>query len=153
MREPRNHAATDDPADAAVGVPLRGRAAVAASILVAFLLAAYLAASPGGVRTAPGEYLLAAAILAVAFWFPAMRIASVGDLLRQWPAMTFWLGAWVVVWDVASSGIFNRRALFQDWWIVYPAGLLCLVALLLIQGAVMGRARRRGDGDATGAAP
>jgi hypothetical protein len=132
-------------ASAVRGVPARGRGAVAASILGALLIGAYLAAAPGGVRTPLGEYLLNAAIIAVAFWFPAMRVASMSDVLRQWKRILAWAVAWTLVWDLATSGILVRREFFQEWWIVYPAGILALVGLLLLHGAILDRVARSGD--------
>jgi hypothetical protein len=131
------------PASSVAGVPSRGRAAVAASILGALLIGGYLAAAPGGVRTSTGAYLLNAAIMAVAFWFPALRLGSIGDAIRQWKGLVMWILAWTVVWDLATSGILVYRELFQEWWIVYPAGLVTFAALLLLHGAVMGWVTRR----------
>jgi hypothetical protein len=128
------------------GVPTRGRGAVAASILGVLLIGAYFAAAPGGVRTPLGEYLLNAAILAVAFWFPAMRVSAVADVGRQWKGLLVWALAWTVVWDLATSGILVRRELFQEWWIVYPAGVLTLAILLLLHGAALSRVVRPGPG-------
>lgn len=129
------------------GVPSRGRGAVGASILGALLIATYLAAAPGGLQTTTGEYLLNAAIVAMAFWFPAMRIGSLGDVIRQWKGLLVWVLAWVVVWDLATSGLIIERELFQDWWIVYPVGLLTLGGLLLLHGGVLTWvARRSGRG-------
>ncbi len=125
------------------GVPVRGRGAVAASILAVLLIGTYFAAAPGGIRTPVGEYLLHAAILAVAFWFPAMRVASIGDMARQWKGLLAWILAWTLVWDVATSGIFMRRQFFDHWWIVYPVGLVVLTALLLLHGGIVDWIRRR----------
>lgn len=143
MDDPGDTEARFGRAERVAGVPARGRGAVAASILGVLLIGAYFAASPGGLRTPLGEFLLQAAILGVAFWFPAMRVASVGDVVRQWKGILLWVFAWTVVWDVATSGIFFRRDLFQEWWIVYPAGLIALVALLVLHGAIMERVGRR----------
>jgi hypothetical protein len=134
------------PAERVAGVPARGRAAVAASILGVLLIAAYLVAAPGGIRPAAGEYLVNAAVLAVAFWFPAMRVASVGDVVRQWMGFALWILVWALAWDLATSGIFLRRELFSEWWVVYPAALVTLFGLLLLHGAVMGRVVRRAPG-------
>jgi hypothetical protein len=131
------------PAERVAGIPARGRAAVAASILGVLLIGAYFVAAPGGLQPAVGEYLVNAAILGVAFWFPAMRVASVGDVLRQWKGFLLWILVWTLVWDLATSGIFLRRELFSEWWVVYPAGLITLFALILLHGAVMGRVVRR----------
>jgi len=130
-------------AERVAGVPVRGRGAVAASILGAFLIGAYFAASPGGLRAMPGAFLLSAAVLAVAFWLPAMRIGSLGDVARQWKGLAVWVLAWTLVWDLATSGILLRREFFQEWWIVYPAGVLTLAGLLVLHGAVMGWTTRR----------
>jgi hypothetical protein len=129
-------------AERVAGVPARGRGAVAASILGGVLIGAFFAASPGGLRTPLGEYVLQAAILGVAFWIPAMRVASVRDVLRQWRGFLLWILVWTVAWDLATSGIFLRRELLQEWWIVYPAGVVTLFGLLLLHGAIMGRVRR-----------
>jgi hypothetical protein len=140
---------TDEPGrgsgelDPVAGVPLRGRGAVAASILGILLIGGFFAAAPGGIRTPLGEYLLHAAILTVAFWLPAMRIGSVRDVLRQWKALVAWILAWTLAWDAATAGIFLRRELFQEWWIVYPSGLLTLAVLLLFHGAIMDWLARR----------
>jgi hypothetical protein len=131
---------------AVAGVPTRGRGAVAASILGVLLIGAYFAASPGGVRTPLGDYLLNAVILAVAFWFPAMRVSAVADVARQWRGFLVWALAWTLVWDLATSGILVRRELFQEWWIVYPAGVLALAVLLTLHGAVLSRVVRPGPG-------
>jgi hypothetical protein len=131
---------------AVAGVPTRGRGAVAASILGVLLIGAYFAAAPGGVRTPVGEYLLNAVILAVAFWFPAMRVSAVADVARQWKGFLVWALAWTLVWDLATSGILVRRELFQEWWIVYPAGVLTLALLLVLHGAVLSRVVRPGPG-------
>lgn len=133
-------------ASAVRGVPARGRGAVAASILGALLIGAYFAAAPGGVRTPLGGYLLNAAIIAVAFWFPAMRVASIGDVLRQWKGILAWAVAWTLVWDLATSGILVRREFFQEWWIVYPAGILALFGLLFLHGGILNRVARPGAG-------
>ncbi len=125
------------------GVPARGRGAVAASILGAFLVGAYFAASPGGLRALPGTFLVNASVLAVAFWFPALRIGSLADLARQWKGLVLWILAWTMVWDLATSGILLRRELFQEWWVVYPAGFITLAGLLALHGAVMGWTERR----------
>lgn len=128
------------------GVPARGRGAVAASILAVLLIGLYFAAAPGGLRTPTGTFLLNAAIVAIAFWFPAKRVGSVADVARQWKGLLAWALAWTAVWDVATSGILlppEPRALFENWWLVYPAGVLTLAVLLLLHGAVVDRIRRR----------
>lgn len=135
------------------GVPARGRGAVAASILGAFLIGAYVAASPGGLRAFTGAFLLSAAVLALAFWFPAMRIASLAAVGRQWKGLVVWIVAWTLVWDLATSGILLRRAFFQEWWIVYPAGFLTLAGMLALHGAVMGWTTRRGQRAGPGRPP
>jgi succinate dehydrogenase/fumarate reductase cytochrome b subunit len=117
----------------------RGRAAVAASILGALILGAYLAASPGELGSLPGSFLVSAIVLVVAFWFPAMRIGSVRDVRTGWLPLGVWLLAWTLVWDLATSGVVGERVLFQEWWIVYPAGVVVLGALLVLHGAVVGR--------------
>ena len=122
----------------------RGRAAVAASILAALLIGAYVTSSVGAGAALPAGYLLNAAILAVAFWFPALRVGSVRDLVRQWKPLVIWLAAWTLVWDLATSGLFADREPFQEWWLVYPAGIGVLLAVLALHGAVAGRVARRG---------
>lgn len=123
----------------------RGRGAVAASILGVLILGGYFAASPGGLGMPPGSYLLSVAVLVVAFWFPAMRIGDARDVLSNWVALGVWLLAWTLVWDLATSGVTRTRELFDDWWIVYPAGVLLLGALLALHGAVVGWRRRSPD--------
>lgn len=153
MDDPGHVGPSTGAAERVAGVPAKGRAAVAASILGVLLIGAYLAAAPGGIRTPLGEFLLSAAILTAAFWFPAMRVASVGDVPRQWKGFLLWILVWTVAWDAATSGIFLRRELFDDWWAVYPAGPITLFGLLLLHGAVMDRVvrrARRGPGDRPG---
>lgn len=139
----------------AAGAPWRGRGAVAASILGVLLIGTYFAAAPGGLRTPWGPWLLNAAILAVAFLIPALRIGSVADVARRWKGLLLWALAWTVVWDAATSGILLQRGqeMFQQWWIVYPAGILTLLALLLLHGAVVGWVIRRGARRAEGGPP
>lgn len=117
----------------------RGRGAVAASILGVLILGGYFAAAPGELGALPGSFLISAVVLAVAFWFPAMRITSARDVLAGWLPLGIWLLAWTLVWDLATSGVVGDRALFQEWWIVYPAGVVVLGALLALHGAIMGR--------------
>lgn len=121
----------------------RGRAAVAASILGVLIMGGYFAASPGELGSLPGSFLISAVVLAVAFWFPAMRIGSARDVVTGWIPLGVWLLAWTLVWDLATSGVVGQRALFQEWWIVYPAGVVVLGALLALHGAVVGRGRGR----------
>lgn len=113
-----------------------GRGAVAASILGAALLGGYLAASPGGLRPSPLAYLVHAAVLALAFWFPAMKIGAPGDVLRSWRSLFPWILGWALVWDLATAGL-TARGLFQHWWLVYPAAVLLLTALLLLHGTAV----------------
>lgn len=124
----------------------RGRGAVAASIVAVLLIGAYFAASEGNLGAMPGEYVLNAALLVVAFWFPAMRIGSVRDVARQWAPLLVWLLAWTLVWDLATSGIFAVRSFLQEWWIVYPTGVGVLGALLVLHGAVVAWSHRRRTG-------
>jgi succinate dehydrogenase/fumarate reductase cytochrome b subunit len=112
---------------------------VAASILAALILGSYLAAAPGDLGALPSSFLVNAIVLVVAFWFPAMRIGSVRDVRNGWLSLVVWLLAWTLVWDLATSGIVGDRALFQEWWIVYPAGVLVLGLLLALHGAIVVR--------------
>lgn len=121
----------------------RGRGAVAASILGVLILGSYLAAAPGQIGSLPGSFLVSVAVLVVAFWFPAMRIGSARDVVADWLPLLVWLLAWTLVWDLATSGVVGERALFQEWWIVYPAGVVVLGALLALHGAVVGRGQGR----------
>lgn len=117
----------------------RGRPAIAASILVVLLVGAYFAASRGRLGTPTLSFLIQAAVVAIAFWFPATRLASPGALLSRWKELVIWLLAWTLVWDLAVSGIVGTRALFEDWWIVYPAGVAILFLLLLLHTAIVRR--------------
>jgi hypothetical protein len=112
---------------------------VAASILGALLVAGYMVASPAGSGGSLPEFALNAVVLAAAFWFPARRIGSLGELRSQWRAVLVWLVAWTLVWDLATAGVLAERALFSEWWIVYPAGVLGLGGLLVLHAAVVGR--------------
>ncbi len=129
------------------GPPARGRPAVAASILAVVLLGGYFAASPGTVDGMPTEFAVNAVILVLAFWFPAMRVGSVRDVLASWKALLPWLLAWTLVWDLASSGIVGERALLQEWWLVYPSGVAVLALLLLFHGLVVDRVGAAPDDD------
>jgi hypothetical protein len=134
-----------DRVEPVAGIPRRGRGAIAASILGVLLIGAYVAASPGGLRTHTGAFLLNAAIVAIAFWLPAHRVGAVADVARQWKGLLAWAVAWTAVWDLSTSGILlpdEPRQLFDQWWIVYPAGVLALFALLSLQGAVVQRTAR-----------
>lgn len=122
----------------------RGHAAVAASILAVTLLGGYFAASRGELGSLPGGFLISAVVLALAFWFPAMRIDSPGDVLRGGFSLLLWLLAWTLVWDLAMSGIPRTRSLFDEWWIVYPAGVVGVGLLLILHGAAL-RRRSRGS--------
>lgn len=117
----------------------RGRAAVAASLLAVLLIAGYFAASGREPPATPGAYLLNGAILGVAFWFPALRIGSVRDMVRQWRPLAVWLVAWTLVWDLATSGLFDDRELLEDWWVVYPSGVAVVGALLALHGVIVAR--------------
>lgn len=125
----------------------RGRGAVAASLLGVLILGGYFVAAPGDLGALPGSYLISAAVLVVAFWFPAMRIGSARDVLANGLSLTVWLLAWTLVWDLATSGVVGERTLFQEWWIVYPAGVLGLGALLALQGLIVGRRAPVATGD------
>lgn len=123
----------------------RGRRAVAASILAATLLGVYFAASVGDLG-APAAYLVHAAVLALAFWFPAMRIGAPADLLVHARTLLPWMVGWTLVWDLATAGLVGGRELFDRWWVVYPAGVAILAALLALHGAVVRRRGRVRDG-------
>ena len=138
--DPQADGTAAPPRDAATA---RGRAAVAASILGVLLIGSYFVSSGGDAGALPGEYLVNAALLVVAFWFPAMRVGSPADVRRQWIALVVWFGAWTLVWDLATSGLFDRR-LFQEWWLVYPSGVVLFMALLVLHGAAVGRVVARG---------
>jgi hypothetical protein len=112
---------------------------VAASILAVVLVGSYFAASRGELGALPPGYLISAVVLALAFWFPAMRIGSAQAVLDGWLPLVVWLLAWTLVWDLATAGIVGERALLQEWWIVYPSGVLVLGALLALHGAVVSR--------------
>jgi hypothetical protein len=128
------------------GTQWRGRSAVAASILVVLLIGTFFAAAPGGLATPWAPWLLNSAILAVAFLIPALRIGAMADVGRRWPGLLLWALLWTAVWDAATSGILLQRGqeMFQQWWIIYPAGVAMLLALLLLHGAVVDRVVRRG---------
>lgn len=120
------------------GGSARGPAAVGASILAVAVGGAYLAAAPGELGTFPPEFLITAVVLALAFWFPAMRIATPREVLNGGISLLLWLLAWTLVWDLAVSGVARTRRLFDDWWIVYPTGVLVTATLLVIHGAALG---------------
>lgn len=117
----------------------RGRPAVAASILAVVLVGGYFAASRGELGSLPPGFLITAAVLGVAFWFPAVRLGSTREVLASWLPLGVWLLAWTLVWDLATAGVTGTRPLFSDWWIVYPAGVLVPAALLMLHGAVVAR--------------
>lgn len=117
----------------------RGRGAVGASIIAGLLIGGYFAASTAGGTSPRADYLVNAVVLTLAFWFPSQRIGSASDVLRSWLPLVVWLLAWTLVWDLATSGIIGERALFEEWWIVYPAGVVALLALLALHGWVVGR--------------
>lgn len=124
----------------------RGRGAVAASIVGVLLIGGYFAASRGELGALPAGYLVSAVVLVIAFWFPAVRIGAVRDVVATWRPLAVWLLAWTLVWDLASAGVLGERAPFEDWWVVYPAGVGVLAGLLVLHGAVVERvARRRVD--------
>lgn len=122
----------------------RGPAAVAASILAVTLAGAYFAASRGELGSLPGGFLITAGVLGLAFWFPAMRIASPRDVVTGGVSLLLWLLAWTLVWDLATSGIGRTRSLFDDWWVVYPVGVIGVGLLLVLHGAAL-RRRQRGS--------
>ncbi|MFW5951262.1 MAG: hypothetical protein ACOCVZ_04025 [Gemmatimonadota bacterium] len=121
----------------------RGRGAVAASILAVLLMGGYFAASIGELAALPPGYLISAAVLVAAFWFPAMRLGSPAELKASLFPLVAWLLAWTLVWDLAISGILGDRQFFQEWWIVYPAGVVFFLALLALHAAVVQRVERR----------
>lgn len=121
----------------------RGRGAVAASILAVLLVGAYFAGSRGDLGSLPAGYILSAAILVPTFWFPALRIGAPTDVVRSWRPLLGWLAAWTLVWDLATSGVLGTRTLFQEWWLVYPAGIAFFALLLLFHGWVVRRVAAR----------
>lgn len=131
-------------------VSARGPAAVAASILTVTLVGAYFAASRGELGSLPGGFLIDAVVLALAFWFPAMRIASPRDVLRGGFSLLLWLLAWTLVWDLATSGIERTRSLFDEWWVVYPAGVIGIGLLLVLHGAAVRRRRHGTEAEGRG---
>lgn len=143
MRGTQNAGDSDGAAGSATAAG-RGPAAVAASILAVTLVGAYFAASRGELESLPGGFLINAVVLVLAFWFPAMRITSPRDVLRGGISLLLWLLAWTLVWDLAMSGIARTRSLFDEWWIVYPAGVIGVGLLLVLHGAAL-RRRHRGS--------
>lgn len=125
----------------------RGTRAVAASIVGVLVIGGYFAAAPATMAAPGAGYLLSAAVVALAFWFPAVRIGSAREVVVQWRSLVVWLLAWTLVWDLATSGVTGERALFEEWWIVYPSGVLILGGLLALHGAVVGRIGRAGADD------
>ncbi len=121
------------------GGPARGRGAVAASILAVVLIGGYFAAAPDTGQPIPAEFVVNAVILVLVFWFPAMKVRSPRDVLIQWKTLLPWLLAWTLVWDLASSGVVGDRELLQEWWLVYPSGVIALGLLLLFHGLVVQR--------------
>lgn len=116
----------------------RGRRPVAASILAVTLIGAYFVSS-GGAAGFPVAFLIHAAVLVLAFWFPAMRTSSPGDVLTAWRSLVPWLLGWTLAWDLATAGVLGGRELFEEWWIVYPAGVLFIGGLLLLHGTAVRR--------------
>ena len=117
----------------------RGRPAVAASILAVTLIGAYFATDVNVAGGFQPVILIHGAALCLAFWFPAMRTGSPGDVLRGWRSLIPWLLGWTLAWDLATAGVVGGRELFQEWWLVYPAGVLFVGALLLLHGAAVRR--------------
>ncbi len=117
----------------------RGRRGVAMSMLAIVLVGGYFAASRGQLGTLPPSFVISAVVLVLAFWFPAMRIGSARAVLESGLPLAAWLLAWTLVWDLATAGVVGDRALLEEWWIVYPSGVLVLGALLALHGAVVGR--------------
>lgn len=118
---------------------LRGRRAIAASIVGVLILGGYLAAAPGSLAVPEAAYLISVAVLVPAFWFPAQRIGSARAVVTTWRPLVVWLLAWTLVWDLATSGVTGERELFEEWWVVYPSGVLFLAGLLALHGAVVAR--------------
>lgn len=116
---------------------------MAASVLAVLLIGGYFVAAPGDQGVLPAGYLISAAVVLVAFWFPAMRIGSVRELVKSWLPVLVWLLAWTLVWDLAVSGVVGERSLFEEWWIVYPSGVLALLGLLALHAKVVERVERR----------
>lgn len=121
----------------------RGRAAVAASILAALLVGAYFVAAPGEIAGVPPGFVISGVVLVIAFWFPAMRLGRPADIAEGLLPLVAWLLAWTLVWDLATSGLTTTRTLFQEWWIVYPSGVLFFLALLGFHAFVVGRVETR----------
>ncbi len=118
---------------------LSGRRGVAASILVVAIVGAYFAASRGQLGALPVSFVISAVVLALAFWFPAMRIGAPRAVLENWRSLLVWILAWTLVWDLATAGVVGERDVLEEWWVVYPAGVLLVGALLSLHGAVVGR--------------
>ena len=121
----------------------RGPKAVAASILAVAIIGTYFLASPGDLAAFPAAFLIHATVLGLGFWFPAMRTMEPGDVLRSWRKLLPWVLGWTLAWDLATAGVLGGRELFQEWWIVYPAGILLFGGLLLLHGAAVRRWRPR----------
>ena len=117
----------------------RGRRAVATSILGVALLGGYLAASMGGLGSLTPAYLVHAVVLGLGFWFPAMKIRAPRDVPESWPRLLPWILGWTLAWDLATAALAGGREPFEDWWIVYPAGVLLFSTLLLIHGYAVSR--------------
>jgi hypothetical protein len=119
--------------------PARGRGAVAASILAVVLIGGYFAAAPDTGQPIPAEFVVNAVIMVLVFWFPAMKVGSPRDVLAQWKTLLPWLLAWTLVWDLASSGVVGGRELLEEWYLVYPSGVITILLLLLFHGLVVQR--------------
>jgi hypothetical protein len=122
---------------------LRGRPAVAASLLAVLLIGGYVASSQGAAGAPTGAYIVSAVVLVVTFWFPAMRIGSPRELASEARPLALWIAAWTLVWDLTTSGLLGERALFQEWWLVYPSGLVFFFGLLALHAAIVRRFEAR----------
>lgn len=108
-------------------------------MLAVLLIGGYVAAAPETASAMSAEFVVNAVILVLVFWFPATRVGSPADVLAAWKGLVPWLVAWTLVWDLATSGIVGGRALFQEWWLVYPSGVIGLLLLLVFHGLVVKR--------------
>lgn len=115
------------------------RRSVATAILGVLLIGGYFAASRGDLGALPTAFIVNAIVLGVGFWIPAMRIGRPGDVAALWKQLALWVPGWTLVWDLGTSGLVANRSLFEEWWIVYPAGIAFFTALLLLHGLVTAR--------------
>jgi hypothetical protein len=118
---------------------------VAAAILGVVVVAGFFAAPGGEGGLVSPAYLVDASALILAFWFPAMHLEAPGDLVRRWRPLVLWLLSWTLVWDLGTAGVM-RRSVLDEWWLVYPSGVVVLGALLGLHAFIVQRlaARRAG---------